>query len=308
MASRLLRSVLTALLVPAAAFAAEPHPQASKVAPGATVRLEFPALPPDRHGQVAACEVRIPAGYDPARKLPLVAWLAGGEGGTSPAAGFLPPGDFVLVGLPYPKGAANPAQPNMVGDFGKVWAYHRAMLEDVHRLLPNLDRRSSILAGFSNGGHAIDGMLRTRNGPAPTDGIPTNSVLIQGARLPKPPYSDPDSADGARPAKVTLIQGSLGFTVSDFFGILIAADGGGTSYTSIGQMHAMKGRYAYVCWGEKSPNRRNGESFARALKSKGATVEASEMKGVGHAFPESEQAKIKEWLAKVAIPGCAGGK
>ena len=58
----------------------------------------------------------------------------------------------------------------------------------------------------------------------------------------------------------------------------------------------------------RAPNRRNGESFARALKSKGATVEASEMKGVGHAFPESEQAKIKEWLAKVAIPGCAGGK
>ncbi len=308
MAARLLSSIFPALLLPTLALAAAPHPLAEKVAPGASLTLQFPALAPDRHGRPASCEVRIPAGYDPSRKLPLVAWLAGGEGGTAPASGFLPPGDFVLVGLPYPKGSANPAQPNMVGDFAKVWAYHRAMIDDVHRLLPNIDRRSSILAGFSNGGHAIDGMLRTRNGPAPTDGVPTNSILIQGARLPKPPYSDPDSADGARPAKVTLIQGSLGFTVSDYFGILIAADGGGTSYTSIGQLQALKGRYAYVCWGEKSPNRRSGEAFARALKGKGATVEASEMKGVGHAFPETEQAKIRDWLAKVALPGCAAGK
>lgn len=297
-----------ALLLSCLTLSAAPHPLADKVAPGATLTLEFPALAPDRQGRTAACEVRIPAGYVAAKKIPLVAWLAGGEGGRSPSAGFLPPGDFILVGLPYPKGAANPAYPPMVGDFSKIWAYHRTMLQDVHRLLPNIDRRSSILAGFSNGGHAIDGMLRTRIGPAPTDGKPTGTILIQGAVMPKPPYTDPDSADGAKGNRLLLVEGSVGFTVSEAFGIFIAADGGGNDYTSIGQMHALKGHYAYVCWGEKSPNRRNGETFARALKGKGAAVTASEMKGVGHAFPESEQAKVREWLTKVALPGCAAVK
>ncbi len=252
-----------ALLASCLTLSAAPHPLAHKVMPGTALTLEFPDLAPDRRGRTASCEVRIPAGYDAGRKFPLVAWLAGGEGGSTPASGFLPPGDFILVGLPYPKGAANPAYPPMVGDFAKIWAYHRTMLEDVHRLLPNVERRSSILGGFSNGGHAIDGMLRAR-------------------------------FEGPRP--------------SDHFGIFIAADGGGNNYTSIGPMQPLKGLYAYVCWGEKSPNRPNGGTFAKALEAKGAAVTASEMKGVGHAFPESEQAKVREWLAKVALPGCAAVK
>ena len=252
-----------ALLASCLTLSAAPHPLADKVMPGAALTLEFPDLTPDRRGRTASCEVRIPAGYATDRKFPLVAWLAGGEGGTAPSSGFLPLGDFILVGLPYPKGAANPAYPPMVGDFAKIWAYHRTMLEDVHRLLPNVERRSSILAGFSNGGHAIDGMLRARY-------------------------------EGPRP--------------SDHFGIFIAADGGGNSYTSIGTMQPLGGRYAYVCWGEKSPNRPNGAAFSKALAAKGAKVTASEMKGVGHAFPESEQAKVKDWLARVALPGCADGK
>jgi len=176
---------LLALLACCASLAAEDKPEKAaeapsekavprtelkaQVAPGATLRFDFPELTVDRKGALAACHVSLPANYDAAKKVPLVAWLAGGEGGNQPNKSFLPAGDFVLVGLPYPKGANNPKQANMVGDYGKVWAYHRFMLEEIAKVIPNLDRSRSIVAGFSNGGHAIDGMLRLSAKPRLTD-------------------------------------------------------------------------------------------------------------------------------------------
>jgi hypothetical protein len=141
----------------------------AQVAPGATLRFDFPELTVDRKGALAACHLKLPADYDTAKKYPLVVWLGGGEGGNQPNGSFLPAGDFVLVGLPYPKGANNPAQANMVGDYAKVWAYHRFMLDEIAKVIPNLDKSRSIIAGFSNGGHAIDGMLRLSGGPKLTD-------------------------------------------------------------------------------------------------------------------------------------------
>ena len=139
------------------------------VAPGATLRFDFPELTVDRRGSRAACHLKVPANYDAAKKYPLVVWLGGGEGGNHPSGVFLPVGDFILVGLPYPKGANNPSQANMVGDYAKVWAYHRFMLDEIAQVIPNLDKSRSIIAGFSNGGHAIDGMLRLSGGPKLTD-------------------------------------------------------------------------------------------------------------------------------------------
>ncbi|GBL24112.1 hypothetical protein EMGBS6_08970 [Opitutia bacterium] len=57
----------------------------------------------------------------------------------------------------------------MVGDYGKVWSYHRFMLDEIAKVIPNIDKAHSIIAGFSNGGHAIDGMLRLSSGPKLTD-------------------------------------------------------------------------------------------------------------------------------------------
>jgi predicted peptidase len=141
----------------------------AQVAPGASLKFDFPELTVDRKGALAACHLKLPANYDAAKKYPLVVWLGGGEGGNQPNGSFLPAGDFILVGLPYPKGANNPKQANMVGDYGKVWAYHRFMLEEIAKVIPNLDRSRSIIAGFSNGGHSIDGMLRLSGSPKLTD-------------------------------------------------------------------------------------------------------------------------------------------
>ena len=239
--------------------AAKPVPRTelkAQVAPGATLRFDFPELTVDRKGALAACHLKLPADFDAAKKYPLAVWLGGGEGGNQPNGAFLPAGDFILVGLPYPKGANNPSQANMVGDYAKVWSYHRFMLDEIAKVIPNLDKSRSIIAGFSNGAHAIDGMLRLSGRPK----------------------------------------------LTDYFGVFLFADGGGTGYTSLGALPDLKGKFAYACWGgEKGSNKPNTSHLPKALKAKGATVVGSEMAGVGHAFAPSEYPKIAEWLEKVAL-------
>jgi hypothetical protein len=228
----------------------------AQVAPGASLKFDFPELTVDRHGALAACHLTLPAGYEAAKKYPLVVWLGGGEGGNQPSGAFLPAGDFIVVGLPYPKGANNPAQANMVGDYAKVWTYQRFMLDEIAKVIPNIDKSHSIIAGFSNGGHAIDGMLRLSSGPK----------------------------------------------LTDYFGVFIFADGGGTVYSSKGNLPSLKGKFAYACWGsEKGSNKLATSQLPKALKAKGATVIGSEMAGTGHAFAVTEHPKVAEWLTNVAF-------
>ena len=228
----------------------------AQVAPGAWLKFDFPELSVDRYGAMAACKLTLPANYDAAKKYPLVAWLGGGDGTNSPKSSFLPEGDFIVVGLPYPKAAINPSQPSMVGDYAKVWAYQRFMLDEIAKVIPNIDKSRSIIAGFSNGGHSIDGMLRLSSSPK----------------------------------------------LTDYFDVFIFADGGGSVYSSKGSLTDLKGKFAYACWGElKGSNRLATSQLPKALKAKGATVVGSEMTGVGHAFADSEHAKVAEWLEKVAL-------
>lgn len=138
-------------------------PVDTEVKPGATLTLEFPELPKDRKDQTAACTLRIPADYDPAKPCGLVVWLGGSDGGNQPNGSFVPEGPFVLAGLPYPMGANNPGQATMVGEYDKVWEFQRAMLDRIHQKIPNLKKEWSVIGGFSNGGHSIDGMLRVRD-------------------------------------------------------------------------------------------------------------------------------------------------
>ncbi len=228
----------------------------AQVAPGASMKFGFPELSVDRYGAMAECNLTLPGNYDASKKYPLVAWLGGGAGTNSPKNSFLPEGDFIVVGLPFPKGASNPSQAYMVGDYAKVWAYQRFMLDEIAKVIPNIDRSRSIITGFSNGGHAIDGMLRVSGGPK----------------------------------------------LTEYFGIFIFVEGGGTGYSSLGELPDLKGKFAYACWGsEKGSNKPDASYLPAALKAKGASVVGSEMVGVGHGFSESEHRKIAEWLQKVAL-------
>jgi len=136
-----------------------PHPD---VQPGARLSLEFPQLAPDRRGNATTIGVRIPSSYDPKVAMPLFVWMGGGQGSNgATTSGLVSDDKFITAGLPFPKGANNPNQSNMVGDFNTIWNdYHRPMLEELFQRIPNIDQRLCILAGFSNGAHCIAGVLQ----------------------------------------------------------------------------------------------------------------------------------------------------
>jgi len=127
--------------------------------PGEEFSFEFPELPVDFHGTPAAMKLKMPADYDPTRPAPLLIFLPGGKGGNNPHGGGLSKGDFVLAGLPFPDNGRNPNQHNMVGSFDEVWEYWQPMLRKIEETVPNLDPRVRVIGGFSNGAHAIDGLL-----------------------------------------------------------------------------------------------------------------------------------------------------
>ena len=127
---------------------------------GETLKFEFPYLPKDFRGNPAAFSAKVPSTYAPDKPIPLMIFLGGGTGNNSPGGALgLTKDDFVCVGLPYPDNGRNPIQHNMVGDFDKVWEYWRPMLAKLEEAIPNLDPELRVIGGFSNGGHAIDGLL-----------------------------------------------------------------------------------------------------------------------------------------------------
>lgn len=158
----------------------EPTP---KIVPGRAITLEFPKLPKMRDGKLTKMQVRVPSSYDPKKSYPLIAWMGGGKGGYSVGTGsrLADPNQFIMIGLPYPEGANNPGQANMVGKFDVIWAYHKAMLDRLEQVIPNINPELRVVAGFSNGGHAIDGMLGVRSRQLPPYGSYfTTFILADG--------------------------------------------------------------------------------------------------------------------------------
>ena len=224
---------------------------------GKTLTFELPGLINDMRGEPAAINVKVPTRYDPAKPVPLFIYLGGGNGGNSPGgASGLTNDDFLCVGFPYPDDGRNPAQDNMVGSFDEVWAYWEPMLKKLDEEFPNIDKRLRMIGGFSNGGHAIDGLL-----------------------------------------------GETAF--AEYFNAFILIDGGGSLG---GKYRSSKGEHCYIAWGENSPNAVNAEEVVTRARRSGMEYVESEMKSVGHAFPESEKEKVKAWIYDVVLPGVMAGQ
>ncbi len=143
---------------------------AEEVKAGAKFKIDFPDLVEDRHGKPTQVGVSIPHSYDASKPVPLFIWMGGSNGGNNATtAGLVDGARFVTVGLPFPMGMNNPDQDNMVGNYKKVWRkYHQPILTKLFEMIPNIDRRLCVLAGFSNGAHCIVGVL----GEAPKGGYP----------------------------------------------------------------------------------------------------------------------------------------
>ncbi|NOZ24025.1 MAG: hypothetical protein GXP25_23350 [Planctomycetes bacterium] len=231
------------------------HPD-PRVKPGARFTLSFPKLQKDRHGNTSEMEVSIPKEYDPNRYHPLLIFMAGADGSSKvgSAARLADADKFILAGMPYPKGANNPGQANMVGNFPVMWAYHKKMLQELHKVIPNINPDLRVLAGFSNGGHCIDGIL--------------------------------------------------GLGATEYFNVFILADGGGAGGSG-GRYRSGRGCHMFICWGEKSPNKRNAPNVISKAKKAGMSVKAVEMKGIGHKFDEKYMDMAREWLENTVAPEAA---
>ncbi|WP_051946779.1 hypothetical protein [Verrucomicrobium sp. BvORR106] len=129
----------------------------ARLKPGATVTLTFPDLPKDHNGEAAACNVRIPESFDPAKPVPLLVWIGGGKGSNQPGGGFplVDKSQYVIAGLPYPDTAPSPNKAMGEGKMDLILDYQQTMLAELIKLLPNLDPQVKVVAGFSNGAHTI---------------------------------------------------------------------------------------------------------------------------------------------------------
>ena len=150
------------------------------VKPKAELYLTFPELGQSRSNEPMAMHVRIPENYRPDRPVPLIVWLAGGDGSSwfHEAEQLVNPQDFVMVGMNYPLSLPVPMIASPHGEIGRIWEIQEKMLVKLVQMVPNLDPRLRVVAGFSNGAHTIGGCLGQRE--ASLYGFFNVFVLIEG--------------------------------------------------------------------------------------------------------------------------------
>ncbi len=140
------------------------HPPDPRVKPGAEIYVPFPKLGRARTDEPMGMRIRIPGSYRPDRLVPLLVWLEGGNGTSSFEAGkpLVDPEQFVLAGMTYPASVPEPQYATMKGQIPQIWAMHEKMLAKLQDMIPNIDPRLRVVAGFSNGAHVIGGCLAQR--------------------------------------------------------------------------------------------------------------------------------------------------
>ena len=134
------------------------------IKPKEELYLTFPELGMSRSNEPMAMRVRIPENYSPDRPVPLIVWLAGGDGTSwyHEASELVDSRDFVMVGMNYPLSVPAPRFAAPQGQIGRIWELQEKMLAKLAQMIPNLDPRLRIVVGFSNGAHTIGGCLGER--------------------------------------------------------------------------------------------------------------------------------------------------
>jgi hypothetical protein len=127
------------------------------IAPGKTLQLDVPDFGAE-HPVKRLCEIRIPETYRPDKPVPILVWFSPGRG--SGQVTSVPPivdkRQFVIAAIPYPSNKlprlAIKAGAEKIDAF---WSYQEPMLAYIRGLIPNIDPRVRIAAGFSSGAHLI---------------------------------------------------------------------------------------------------------------------------------------------------------
>jgi hypothetical protein len=148
---------------------------AEELGPGRVLTLTFPDLPPSLHGMnqtptpVASVSVRLPDDYSPDGSFPLIVFLHGGIGSDGGDLSWpleiVGKQSFVAANFPLFKTTKNDEAEPWGGvrigfeDYPVMSRAYVAILRRIHETIPNIDRKRSLLGGYSNGGHATAMML-----------------------------------------------------------------------------------------------------------------------------------------------------
>jgi pimeloyl-ACP methyl ester carboxylesterase len=127
------------------------------IAPGKTLQLDVPDFGAE-HPVKRLCEIRIPETYRPDSPVPILVWFSPG-GGSNRIASVPPIVDkrqFLIAAIPYP-GNKLPRLAIKAGaeKIDAFWEYQKPMLDYVRDLIPNIDPKVRIAAGFSSGAHLV---------------------------------------------------------------------------------------------------------------------------------------------------------
>lgn len=243
--------------------------------PDSIIEIQFPQLMVDTFGNPAACHVMLPRHYDPAKKYGLAVWLAGGGGNNKPDSSIYPADEFIGVGLPYPKGASSYTKPSWFSIFwmADLLASYRKLASDVWEYQrPMIDEILKRIPNTQKSRSLIGGF---------SNGAHTIDLLLR-------------------------IKNAEGTNLADYFSIFVVAEGGGWALQNA--YPPLKGKFAYVCWGQNSTNASHTQTVVKVFQDAGATTTSSEIAGAGHVFPASERAKVKQWVATTVLPALSPGK
>ena len=129
------------------------------VVPGGRFVLRFPELGPTMRGPDHLMEmgVQLPRDYAAGGKWALLLALGGGTGSSRPSQGLAAGLPLISIGLPYP---ADPNRPRaMTPNPSLLWPMYREMIAKLEKVVPNIDCQRRVVFGFSNGAHAITGLI-----------------------------------------------------------------------------------------------------------------------------------------------------
>jgi len=145
---------------------------AGELPPGEVVEVAFPvmAVPPSLYSMIMETQVsptltyRLPDGYDPQRRYPLLVYVPGFHGGASGNIGnaltIAGREDWVVASLPLFKSTVDREEIGggmLIGfqDYRTLSKAYATMLSRLFELVPNIDAERSAMVGFSNGALAI---------------------------------------------------------------------------------------------------------------------------------------------------------
>jgi hypothetical protein len=163
--------ITTFLLVLAASAAASAVGEGAAPDPrlvaGNEIVEKFPEFPTDARDIAAVMRITLPENYDLAKVYPVFLFMNGGKGSSANLPELVENRDFISVGMPI--FVANDAKPEgryIVGnrDAANLWKYHKQMLERLYEVVPNINRKLGLAAGFSNGANSIRCLVELTDG------------------------------------------------------------------------------------------------------------------------------------------------